>query len=38
MSKTLKKRLERLKPKVWWEELQKKLTGVFTDVDTVSDD
>ena len=37
MSKTLKKRLERLKPSVWWEETQRALTGIFTDINTTTD-
>lgn len=35
--KSLKDRLKRLNPKVWWEENQKKLTGIFSDTDNNKD-
>lgn len=37
LRKALKNKLKQLNPKVWWEEAQKKLQGVFTDVTESSD-
>lgn len=31
LSKALKNKLERLKPEVWWDDMQRKITGVFSD-------
>lgn len=37
LRKALKSKLKRLNPKVWYEEVQKKLQGVFTDINSTSD-